>query len=126
VRSRHDAEFASAFNPVGAAYFGKDARDPGLVTAKDLAAYKPVWRTPASTTYRGCRVFGPPAPSGGAVTALEMLNILEGFDLKKFGFGSADAIHAYAETEKVAWADGSKSVGDPAYVQDNTARLTSK
>jgi len=97
----------------------------GLITLEDLAAYKANERKPLSTTYRGYTVFGPPPPSSGGVCLAEMLNILENFDLKKFGRWSAETSHLMIEAMRRGYADRARHLGDP----DFTAipdQLTSK
>ena len=84
------------------------------MTRQDLAAYRPVWRRPTKIRYRGHTVLGMPAPSSGGLATAEILNIIEGFDLRKAGRSSADQIHLLAEAEKIAWADRNAYVGDPS------------
>ena len=99
--------------------------DRGILTAADLADYRPVWRTPIDTRYRRAKVTSFPPPHGG-LYALELLNLLEGFDLARFGPSSADALHAMAEAQKIADADDGTYVWDPAFVGVPTAELTSR
>lgn len=101
-------------------------KDPGLLTVKDFAAYKPLWRVPVHTTYRGRDVYGAPPATSGGTTMLEMLNILEGYDLKAMGEGSAQAITAISEAQKIAWADRGAYLADPAFVRQPVAQLLSK
>lgn len=100
--------------------------DEGLMTAEDLKAYRAVWRTPVRTTYRGVEVIAPPPPDAGPIAVLESLNILEGFDLGKLGFGSADYWHLMAEVQKLVTADAYAYVNDPAVADVPTAELVSK
>jgi gamma-glutamyltranspeptidase/glutathione hydrolase len=100
--------------------------DPGQLSLADFAAYRPVWRERIAGTYRGRVVFGFPPPTSGGVAIQEMLNILEGFDLKASGQSSALTDHLIAEAEKVAFADRGAYVGDPAFVSNPVAQLTSK
>jgi gamma-glutamyltranspeptidase/glutathione hydrolase len=100
--------------------------DPGQLTLTDFAAYRPVWRDPIAGTYRGRLVLGVPPPSSGGVAIQEMLNILEGFDLKGAGQSSALADHLIAEAEKIAFADRGAYIGDPAFVRMPVAGLISK
>jgi gamma-glutamyltranspeptidase/glutathione hydrolase len=103
-----------------------DTKDAGLLTVKDFAGYKALWRTALHGTYRGRDVFAaPPATSGGS-TMLEILNILEGYDMKAFGSGSAQAIAAVAEAQKIAWADRGQYLADPAFVRQPIAQLLDK
>lgn len=81
------------------------------MTKEDLASYKAVERTPISGDYRGYQVFSMPPPSSGGIHIVQILNILENFDMKKYGFGSADAMQIMAEAEKYAYADRSEYLG---------------
>lgn len=103
-----------------------DRGDEGLMTADDLKGYTADWRTPASTTYHGLEVFGPPAPDYGAAQVLESLNILEPYNLGAMGFDTADHRHLLAETQKLARADAVQWIGDPKFSRDVTSTLTSK
>ncbi len=87
------------------------------MTKEDLASYKAVERTPISGDYRGYQVFSMPPPSSGGIHIVQILNILENFDMKKYGFGSADAMQIMAEAEKYAYADRSEYLGDPDFVK---------
>ncbi|EDQ1418139.1 gamma-glutamyltransferase [Salmonella enterica] len=98
----------------------------GLITTDDLAAYQAVERTPVSGEYRGYQIFSMPPPSSGGIHIIQILNILENFDMKKYGFGSADAIQIMAEAEKYAYADRSEYLGDPDFVNVPWQALTSK
>lgn len=98
----------------------------GLITTDDLAAYQAVERTPVSGEYRGYQIFSIPPPSSGGVHIVQILNILENFDMKKYGFGSADAMQIMAEAEKYAYADRSEYLGDPDFVNVPWQALTSK
>jgi gamma-glutamyltranspeptidase/glutathione hydrolase len=103
-----------------------ETKDPGLLTVKDFAGYKPLWRTPLHTTYRGRDVFAAPPATSGGQTMIEMLNILEGYDLGAMGEGSAQAVTAISEAQKIAWADRGAYLADPAFVPQPIAQLTSK
>jgi gamma-glutamyltranspeptidase/glutathione hydrolase len=89
----------------------------GLITAEDLASYKAVIRPPLVGTYRGLTVKTSPPASAGGATLLEMLNILESFDLKASGAGSAKTLHLMAETMKLGYADRYRFLGDTDFVQ---------
>ena len=91
-------------------------RGGGLITRADLAAYRPRRRTPLRGTYRGYEVSSIPPPSSGGTTLLEMLNVLEGYDLRSMGFGSAAAVHLFAEASRRAYADRARYLGDPDFV----------
>jgi gamma-glutamyltranspeptidase/glutathione hydrolase len=90
-------------------------RRNGLIEDADLAAHKPDWVDPISTTYRGYEVFELP-PNTQGIAALEMLNIVEGFDLKSLGHNSADYLHVMAEAKRIAFADRDAYLADPAFV----------
>ena len=87
----------------------------GLITRADLAAYRAIRREPLRGTYRGYDVFSMPAPSSGGTALIEMLNVLEGYDLKQTGFGGAATVHLVAETMRRAFADRARYLGDPAF-----------
>ncbi len=98
----------------------------GVMSVDDLAAYRAVVRAPVVGTYRGHKVVSMPPPSSGGVHLVQILNILEGFDLRAMGAGSADAIHIMAEAMKPAYADRATWLGDPDRVNVPVRGLTSK
>lgn len=99
----------------------------GLIRHSDLKNYKPRWRKPIRGTYRGdYEVFSMPPPSSGGLHIVQILNVLENFNLSKLGHNSSDAIHLLAEAMKPAYADRSKYLGDPDFVDIPVAELTSK
>ena len=77
-------------------------------------------------SYRGYEIISMPPPSSGGSHLIQMLNILENFDLKEMGFHSADSIHVIAETMKMMFADRSVAMGDPDYVKINLEKILSK
>jgi gamma-glutamyltranspeptidase/glutathione hydrolase len=85
----------------------------GLVTRGDLLAYRPMRRTPLHGSYRGYEVIAMPPASSGGTALLEMLNVLEGYDLCAMGAGSSAAVHLVAETMRRAFADRARHLGDP-------------
>lgn len=87
------------------------------LTKEDLVNYKAIMREPVQGTYRGYTVMTVPPPSSGGVALLEILNILEGYDLGKMGAGSADAMHVIIEAQKLAFADRAKYMADPAFTK---------
>jgi gamma-glutamyltranspeptidase/glutathione hydrolase len=89
----------------------------GLVTAEDLAAYEVKEREPIHGSYRGYDIISAPPPSSGGVALVEILNILEGFDLAKLGNRSGDAIHLEAEAFRRAFYDRVDFLGDPDYAK---------
>ena len=99
----------------------------GLITREDLKQYKAIRRAPARGTYRGYEVISMPPTSSGGVVLIEMLNVLEGYDLAKMGSGSAAEVHLMVESMKRAYADRAHYLGDPAFNADMPiARLMSK
>lgn len=98
----------------------------GFVTMKDLAAYETVERQPVRGTYRGFEILSAPPPSSGGVILVEILNILERFDLAEMGLLSDRAIHTIVEAERRAYVDRARHLGDPDFVENPVARLTSK
>ncbi|WP_158780759.1 gamma-glutamyltransferase [Pantoea sp. BAV 3049] len=102
------------------------AANGGLIDKADMANYKAIERKPVSGSYRGYEVYSMPPPSSGGIHIVQILNILENFDLAKMGFGSADAMQVMAEAEKYAYADRSEYLGDPDFVKVPTQALTSK
>jgi gamma-glutamyltranspeptidase/glutathione hydrolase len=102
------------------------AQAGGLVTAADLAKVRTIERRPVRAAYRGFEVFGPPPPSSGGAHIAQMLNILEGYDIAKLGFGTADGIHLLAEAMKIAFADRAAVTADPDFVVIPMDRLVSK
>ena len=96
----------------------------GILTTDDLAAYRPIWRAPLRTAYRGLEIFTMPPPSSGGVL-LEMLNVLAGDDLAVLGRASPAYLHLLAEAMKQGFADRARWYGDPAFTSIPLARLTS-
>ena len=89
----------------------------GRVTAVDFAAYRARERAAVVTSYRGCQIVGFPPPSSGGVHVAQILNILEYFDLRKMGAGSADFIHVVTEAMKLAFADRAHWLGDADFTR---------
>jgi gamma-glutamyltranspeptidase / glutathione hydrolase len=101
-------------------------RGGGLITAKDLADYRSLWREPIKGTYRGYQIYSMAPPSSGGVLLVQMLNMLEPYDLKASGFGSAATIHLMVEAERRAYADRAEYLGDPDFFPVPIAELTAK
>ena len=101
-------------------------RGGGLISAKDLADYRSVWREPVSGTYRGYGVYSMAPPSSGGVLLVQMLNMLEPYDLKALGYGSAATIHLMIEAERRAYADRAQYLGDPDFVAVPQTELIAK
>jgi gamma-glutamyltranspeptidase/glutathione hydrolase len=98
----------------------------GIITADDLALYDAVVRAPVAGTYRGYDILSMPPPSSGGTHIVQILNILEGYDIAAMGAGSAETIHLMAEAMKRAYADRSEYLGDSDFVDVPVAELTSK
>jgi gamma-glutamyltranspeptidase/glutathione hydrolase len=97
----------------------------GVVTELDLARYQVKWREPISGNYRGYQIAAMPPPSSGGVLLVEMLNVLQRFDLAARGKDSSDYIHLVGSTMKLAFADRARHLGDPDFYPVPVARLTS-
>ena len=102
------------------------ARAGGLVRREDLDAYRVIEREPIRGTYRGFEILGPPPPASSGVHVAQMLNLLEGFDVRGAGFGCADALHLLAEAMKIAFADRAVATADPDFVDVPVERLIDK
>ncbi|MGH7450240.1 MAG: gamma-glutamyltransferase, partial [bacterium] len=102
-------------------------KNGGLITEADLANYQAKERQPIHGTYRGYDVYSMCPPSSGGTALVEMLNILEGFDLREYGHSSAQYLHLMAETMRRAFADRARYLGDPDFNPEMPmARLISK
>ena len=97
----------------------------GLFTLKDFTEHNSTWVDPVSTNYRGYDVWEIPPPGQG-IAALQMLNILEGYDLKKLGPTSPDYWHLFVETKKLAYADRARFYADPVFAKVPVQELISK
>jgi len=103
------------------------AANGGIITLEDLAAYQAVERVPIRGNYRGYEIVSMPPPSSGGVVLVEMLNILEGYDLKTIGHNSALYLHLLTESMRRAYADRANYLGDPDFNENMPIdRLTSK
>jgi gamma-glutamyltranspeptidase/glutathione hydrolase len=97
----------------------------GYLTAADLAAHRSEWVEPVSTNYRGYDVWELP-PNTQGIAALQMLNILEAYDLRKMGFGSAEYLHLFVEAKKLAFEDRARYYADPQFAKIPLKGLLSK
>ncbi|MEC7469604.1 gamma-glutamyltranspeptidase / glutathione hydrolase [Marisediminitalea aggregata] len=97
----------------------------GFLSYEDLAAHTSEWVEPVSTNYRGYDVWELP-PNGQGIAALQILNILEQYDIEGMGFGSADYIHTFVEAKKLAFEDRAKYYADPAFNDIPVSALISK
>ena len=102
------------------------ARNGGLISKRDLAAYQAKIRTPLRGTYRGYELITMPPPTSGGATMIEMLNILEHFNLAKLGAMTPAALHVEIEAMRRGYLDRARWLGDPDFVKMPIARLTSK
>jgi len=98
----------------------------GILTAADFANYKVTETAPITCSYRGYKFVSSPPPSSGGVTMCEILNILEGYDLKSMGFNSAASIHYMTEAMRHAYMDRNTFLGDPAFINNPVDHLLSK
>ncbi len=96
-----------------------------LLSREDFASHESNWIDPVSTNYRGWDVWEIP-PNGQGIAALQILNILEGYDLASYGFGSFEHIHLFVEAKKLAYEDRAKYYGDPAFSKIPVKELISK
>jgi gamma-glutamyltranspeptidase/glutathione hydrolase len=97
----------------------------GFLRKTDFEKHTSTWVDPVSVNYRGYDVFELP-PNGQGISALQILNILEGFDLRAMGRNSPETLHAMIEAKKIAWADRAKFYADPAFAKIPLAGLLSK
>ncbi|KAF1709061.1 gamma-glutamyltransferase [Pseudoxanthomonas sacheonensis] len=97
----------------------------GFLSYEDLAAHQGEWVEPVSTNYRGYDVWELP-PNGQGIAALQMLNVLEGYDFSKIPYGSAEHVHLFVEAKKLAFADRARWYADPAFQPAPVAKLISK
>ena len=101
------------------------AKQGGFLDEYDLNSHKSTWVEPLTTSYRGYDIWELP-PNGQGIAALQILNIMEGFDVKKMGFGSAEYIHHFVEAKKIAFSDRAKYYADPDFNKIPTEYLISK
>lgn len=97
----------------------------GVMTRDDLARYQAVERAPVAGNYRGYDIFSMPPPSAGGVHLIQILNILEGYDLSVLGPASIQGSHLMVEAMKIAYADRARFLGDPEFVRVPVAGLIS-
>jgi gamma-glutamyltranspeptidase/glutathione hydrolase len=110
---------------IAAAFLKTSDRLGGVMTAADLADFRPEWVEPISTTYRGWTVYELP-PNGQGMAALEMLNIFEQFPLAQYGFDSPEAFHIKMEAQKLAYADLRRYLADPRFAKVPSGGIISK
>lgn len=101
-------------------------RGGGLITHEDLRDYSPVWREPVRGTYRDHEIWSMPPPSSGGILLVQMLNMLEPYDLGALGRGSTATVHLMVEAQRRAYADRAEYLGDPDYYDVPADILVSK
>src|SRR4026209_28660 len=101
------------------------AANGGFLRKTDFEKHTSTWVEPVSVNYRGHGIFELP-PNGQGIATLQILNILEGFDLRAMGRNSPETLHAMIEAKKIAWADRAKFYADPAFAKIPLAGLLSK
>ncbi len=111
--------------PIGAAMVAASGRNGGILAKKDFTDYRVRWLAPVRCSYRGFAIMSAPPPSSGGVTLCEALTILAGYDLGAMGFHSAAEIHYLAEAMRRAFHDRNLRLGDPDFVHNPVAELTS-
>ncbi len=100
-------------------------KNGGFLSYDDLARHHSEWVEPVSTNYRGFDIWELP-PNGQGIAALQVLNILEGYDISSMGFGSADYIHTFTEAKKLSFEDRAKYYADPVFANIPMEQLLSK
>ena len=114
------------YNGTIASNIVKSVNDAGGYFSKnDLSSYKPEWIEPVSTNYRGLDVWELP-PNGQGIAALQILNILENFNIEAMGFGSAEYIHLFTEAKKLVFEDRAKYYADTSFANVPVQELISK
>lgn len=99
-----------------AAAVGGAVRNPAVMTTTDIAGYEPKIRKPVCRAYRTWRVCGMPPPTSGGLTTLQILGLLEGFDMSRIAPSSVQAVHLISEASRLAYADRGRYIGDPDFV----------
>ena len=112
--------------PIGEMVVADMAANDGLIESADFDDYRIHFREPVRGSYRGYDVVSVAPTSSGGTAIIEILNILEGFDVSAQGFGTPAGIHLLAEAMKIAFADRFEYMGDPAFVEVPVAALTTK
>lgn len=98
----------------------------GLLTMRDFAEYSVRWDKPVRCSYRGYTILSAPPPSSGGTTICEILEVIQGYPMAKWGFGSVNATHYFVEAERHAFADRNTDLGDPDFVSNPVAKLISQ
>ena len=111
---------------LGRHYVDHMTKAGGYIANEDLTRYRTITREAIRGNYRGFEIIGPPPPSSGPLHIVQMLNILEGYDIGATGFGSPDTLHLLAEALKIAFADRAAATADPAFVKVPVEKLLDK
>lgn len=122
AKGGRDAFYKGEIARVVDAYFKANG---GFLSYEDMAAHHGEWVEPVSVNYRGYDVWELP-PNGQGIAALQMLNLLEGYDLRAMGFGSADYVHTFVEAKKLAFEDRARFYADPDFHKTPLKYLLSK
>ena len=122
VRGGRDAFYTGEIAKSIAGYMKEQG---GFLTVQDLAAHKGEWTEPVKTSYRGYELWELP-PNGQGIAALQMLNILEGYDIKSMGYGSTQYLHVLTEAKKLAFEDRARWYADMAFTDIPVQGLISK
>lgn len=112
--------------PLGQEIVEKLAESGSFLRAGDLRDYRTIDRAPVRGSYRGYEIIGPPAPCSGGLHCIQMLNLMEGFDVAGMGFGTVEGIHLLLEVMKIAATDRRAATADPAFFDVPAERLISK
>ena len=112
--------------PIAKAVERASKANGGILTAQDFANYTVTEGAPVTCSYRGYVLVSSPPPSSGGTTICEILNVLEGYDMKGLGFRSAQSVHLMVEAMRHAYLDRNTYLGDPAFVNNPLDRLLSK
>ena len=110
--------------PIAKAIVAASEKHGGILSLKDFRDYRVVWTKPLECRYHGYTIVTPPPPSSGE-TVCEILRVLDGYPLAKWGYGSVLTTHYLAEAERHAFADRNTYLGDPAFVHNPIGRLLS-
>ncbi|WP_131119027.1 gamma-glutamyltransferase [Lichenihabitans psoromatis] len=122
----HDGAAAVYGGPIGTAIVAASQAGGGILEDRDFATYKVRELAPVRCSYRGFDIHAAPPPSSGGVTLCEILNIVEGFDLRGMGFHSAAEVHVLTEAMRIAYRDRNSALGDPDFVTNPVAHLIDK
>jgi len=123
--SEKGADAAFYHGPIGAAIVAASEAGGGIITQADLDHYKVRELPPVECDYRGYHIISSPPPSSGGVVLCEILGILQGYDLSKMGFHSADEVHFLAEAMRRAFVDRNEKLSDPDFIKNPVAELIS-